>query len=359
MKAKTLFLIVLFLLSFALLSCGDDNGALSPAEQLQNPGDVVAGAVGCSNEQKSNIEDIPGMGNIVSTTLGEDGTYIYTDTQGNTCSLDVDGNIEMNGKDGSSVLRDNTIHQSPSAQATELTGKLLTGTTDEDDIDYPIGMEFNLQSILWQIPEASALIEVKSKKTPSSDTEESEYDSIAISFQNEICIYEKVKKHETAFHTYNLEELDYTAHDGYFEWKSMKMHLKVDENGAVRLYLTRPDYNPETNRWEDVDDITFKINYRDVCYKEYHTSQKSDYCTSYEYKCAPSVSDYYNYTILNNGDVKLTNKRNAILLEKESKKYYEDNDQEIKFKLISANDNDDEGEDDEEDDEIEIGPSPR
>ena len=55
--------------------------------------------------------------------------------------------MEMTGKDGSSVSRDHTIYQSPSAQATELTGKILTGTTDEDDIYYPIGMEFNLQSI--------------------------------------------------------------------------------------------------------------------------------------------------------------------------------------------------------------------
>ena len=359
MKAKRLFQLVLFSLSFTILSCGDDNETVSPEEQLQPPGDVVAGAVGCSEEQKSNIEDIPGMGNIVSTTLGENGTYIYSDSQGNSCTLDKDGNMEMTGKDGSSVSRDHTIYQSPSAQATELTGKILTGTTDEDDIYYPIGMEFNLQSILWQIPEASAVIEVKSKKTPSSDTEESKYDSIAIAFQNEICIYEKIKKHETATHTYNIEELDYTAHDGYFEWKSMKMHLKIDENGAVRLYFTRPEYNPETNHWEDIDDQTFQINYRDVCYKEYHTTQKSDYRTNYEYKCDPPVSDYYNYTILNNGDVKLTNMRKAILLEKESKKYYEDNDEEIKFELISATENDDEDKDDDEDDEIVIDPSPR
>lgn len=337
MKTRILFQ-TLFLLSFALFSCGNDND--TPTEQLKNPGDVVAGAVGCTNEQKSNIESIPGMGNIASTTLGENGTYIYSDTEGNTCSLDKDGNMEMNGKDGSIVSRDHTIYQSPSAQATELTGKILIGITEEDNIDYIHPTEFNLQSIFWEIPEASAVIEVKSKKTPSSDIEESKYDSIAISFQNDICIYAKIRKYQTATHTYNVEELDYTAHDGYFEWNSIKMHLKVDDNGAVRLYFTRPEYNPETDQWEYVDDKTFQINDRDVCYKEYHTSVKSDYRTNYEYKCDPSVSDYYNYTILNNGDVKLTNMRKAILLEKESKKYYEDNDGEIKFKLISIDDND-------------------
>ena len=47
MKAKRLFQLVLFSLSFTILSCGDDNETVSPEEQLQTPGDVVAGAVGC------------------------------------------------------------------------------------------------------------------------------------------------------------------------------------------------------------------------------------------------------------------------------------------------------------------------
>lgn len=339
MKLKSFAYMTLFIMSFALYSCGDEEvGGNGSASQLQTPGDEVKGAVGCTEDQKNDIEDIPGMGNIVSTILGEDGTYIYSDASGNTCTLNKDGDILMEGKDSSTVQRDHTVTESKSAQATELTGKYMSAVDEVCDISDPSIYEASLKDILQQFPQARDLIEVSSNVTPGSEQNHYEYDYVSISFQNEICIYETTKMQEIETVTYNTVETDYTAHDGYFEIDyGQPMHLKV-EGGVVRLFIIYKDsqYNYETGEWEEYDcEKPYDIHGEQPMQANYHSVEKTDVRRSYEDKCSPSHSVYYNYKILDNGNVRLTNKDKYILLEKENRRFYEYRDADLKFELIT------------------------
>lgn len=346
MKFKYILLTILCTLGLTLQSCSDNEGEEAGSEQLHNPGDAVAGAVGCSASQKQDIENIPGMGQIASTTLGEDGSYIYSDSAGNTCTLDKEGNIEMNGTDGSSVKRDHTVTQSNSAQATELTGKVMTATTEcpYSSLE-PEVMTFNLEVIYNYYPESRKLIDVETKSKPMSGVNETDYDSLAISFEREICLMTRIKKHKTETWSYSEVESVYTARDGYFETKEMGwLHLKVENDEWISLWFADAELNLVTN----------EIEYRDrelwqtpTVYNPYRTAKNTDFKYNYEYKLNPSKGEYFNYIILDNGNVILTNKKKAVVLERESRNYYEDREEDVKYEFVRPSDEKDEDDEDE------------
>lgn len=238
------------------------------------------------------------MGSIVSTTVGEDGSYTYSDAQGNTCTLDADGNMTMTGKDGSTVSRDHTIYQSPSALATELTGYSLTRHS---------GRDYGLMNILISFPESVELMDIKQKKETSTQEE-----SFAFSFQKEICVYTKITTTET-YTSNTILGKEYTARDGYFDSQLMgKMHLKVTENGKVSLYST--SYNEKTKRWEDREPVMQVNGSAEFSNSYFEFASLPD--LSQKKTVTVSTSEYFNYRILDNGNAKLTNMTKEMVLNK-------------------------------------------
>lgn len=347
MKPYYLLLAVWLPLSLMLQSCGDEDEAEDSVVMLHNPGDVAQGAVGCSASQKAAIEAIPGMGNIATTTLGEDGSYIYADATGNTCTLDADGNMVMNGVDGSTVVRDHTVTESNSSQATELTGKVMTGTTECIYSSlYPENYSYNLETILKTFPEASAVIDVVTERNEKSWQNVSDYDSVSISFQREICIRTGIKRHKTETCTYTEVQKTYTAHDGWFDCKAGRLHLKfLGDNGDAVLYYMVPQYNETTGQMEYVDDSPF---YGRMLAVTYISVENVDSRFTYQYQDEPSKAEYFSYRLMDNGNLLLTNQRKALVLERESKRFFEDREADIKFEVITPGSTGSTGDDEDE-----------
>lgn len=354
MKPCYLLLLALFLSLVTFQSCSEEGEGEGDVTQLQNPGDVVKGAVGCSASQKDAIEGIPGMGDIATTTLGEDGSYIYADASGNTCTLDAEGNIKMESTDGSTVTRDNTISQSSNSVVTVLSGKIMVGTNEEPENDAYVGVRGLLEMLVEDFPESRQVIEVKTQTIPKNVVREADYDSIRISFQNEICMYEVIAKHKTATHTYTLIETEYIAHDGYFDADKGRFHMIVNEEGMARLYQMEERYNEETETMEWVDAYPIS-NY---CVASYSTNLIKDYKITNVYSSKPSRSEYFNYRLTETGNAVLTNKTKAVFLEKETNRWYEDESTKVKYEVISSDGSPEEGgeDGDNEDDEVLILP---
>lgn len=321
MKQTKVYLLttILTLFSCILTSCNsneenNNNDLQSPPKETLLPGKTVSGAVGCTESQISIMESLPGMGNIVNTTLDDNGNLIYCDVTGNKCTLDKEGNMSVVCTNGNTVYRDKTIHEEETRSASLFYGTIMIGRHyDDNEID--ICPENNtLSYLLHEFPEAPIKQTIDS---PTTVYETEKYDSISITFFNTSCYTSKTLINNRK--AYDNVYTKYTATDGYFYHKDTKFHLVVKDNMAyVNIVNENGEEMQASQRVQSTSTALTKTNYN----HSKSTFEKS-----------PTASIFYNYTVNQAGDIVLTNATNQMVLVKDGREYETHDSYHLKLKV--------------------------